>query len=157
VNACAISPDGSWLASASFDGTLKIWDVASGQERHTLSGHEDTVNICAISPDGSWLLSASDDGTLRIWDGVSGQIRHTLTEHTDAVNACAISPDGSWLVSASSDGTLKSWNISAMEKVREVLTFHANGELNDCEFCLDWKHIIAVGASGIYFFRVVDE
>jgi WD40 repeat protein len=151
VRACAISPDGTWLVSASADSTLKIWDIGSGQERHTLHGHHNQVRACAISPDGTWLVSASDDKTLKLWDSATGQERYTLYGHSNQIRACAISPEGTWLVSASNDQTLRLWDIPA---TREVQTFHANGELRGCKFCVDWKHIIATGARGVYFLRV---
>ena len=113
VFACAISPDGTWLLSASSDGTLRIWDATSGQSLHTLPGYTSLVNACAVSPDGTWLLSASDDHTLRIWDVASGQCLHTLIGHTHKVTDCAISPDGTWLLSASDDYTLRIWDAAS--------------------------------------------
>src|SRR5450759_3137258 len=61
VNACAVSPDGTCIVSASWDHTLKIWDAATGTERTTLTGHTRRVTACAVSPDGTWILSASGD------------------------------------------------------------------------------------------------
>ena len=111
VNACAISPDGTWIASASHDGTLKVWDAATGVATATLVGHTDRVWGCAISPDGAWIVSASEDRTLRIWDAATGVERATLTGHAGPVNACAVSPDGAWIVSPSDDNTLKIWDV----------------------------------------------
>jgi hypothetical protein len=68
VRALAVAPDGSWLASAGDDQTVRIWDPATGQERHALTGHTGEVTALAVAPDGSWLASASDDQTVRIWD-----------------------------------------------------------------------------------------
>ena len=70
VYACAISPDCSFVLSASRDNTLKIWDAATGEERVTLTGHTNDVRACAISPDSSFVVSASNDETLKIWDAV---------------------------------------------------------------------------------------
>jgi WD40 repeat protein len=67
VNAVAVAPDGSWLVSGNYDGTVRIWDVATGKQRATFTGHTGSVNAVAVSPDGSWLVSGSDDGTVRIW------------------------------------------------------------------------------------------
>jgi hypothetical protein len=72
---CAVSPDGTSILSASDDGTLKIWDAASGAERATLTGHTDDVRGCAVSPDGTWIVSGSVDCTLRVWDAVTGEQR----------------------------------------------------------------------------------
>ena len=77
-----MAPDGSWLASGGRDGTVRIWDVATGQERAVLTGHTGEVEAVAVAPDGSWLASGSGDGTVRIWDVATGQERAVLTGHT---------------------------------------------------------------------------
>jgi WD40 repeat protein len=79
VFALAVAPDGSWLASAGRDETVRIWDPATGTVGHTLTGHTDWVGTLAVAPDGSWLASASADGTVRIWDPVTG--------HRDRIHA----------------------------------------------------------------------
>jgi WD40 repeat protein len=72
LTALAVSPDGSWLASASHDATVRLWKSADGTPGATLTGHTGSVRKLAISPDGSWLASAGDDGTLRLWNTVDG-------------------------------------------------------------------------------------
>ena len=83
---------------------------ATGQTRHTLTGHTGWVPALAVAPDGTWLATASDDGTVRIWDPATGQTRHTLTGHTDGVRAVAVAPDGTWLATAGDDGTVRIWD-----------------------------------------------
>ncbi len=90
VYAVAIAPDGTWLASGTEDGTVRIWDPATGQQRANLTGHSGIWDV-AISPDGTWLASGSRDGTVRIWDPVTGEQRATLTGHTIDVTAVATS------------------------------------------------------------------
>ena len=62
-----IAPDGSCSPAAGEDGTVRIWDTDTGQERATLPGHHGVVSAVAIAPDGSW-LATGDDGMVRIWD-----------------------------------------------------------------------------------------
>ena len=113
------------LATASDDGTVRIWDPHTGQARHTLTGHTGAVRALAVAPDGTWLASAGDDGTVRIWDPHTGQARHTLTGHTDAVRALAVAPDGTWLASASNDGTVRIWDPHTGQ-TRHTLTGHTD-------------------------------
>ncbi len=103
------SPDGTRLASASDDTTVRIWRAADGALLQTLTGHTDWVRDVAWSLDGTRLASASHDGTVRIWRAADGALRHTLTGHTKAVVEVVWSPDGTWLASASDDATVRLW------------------------------------------------
>ena len=121
VTSCEFAPDGSRIASASFDGTLRIWDSGSGRElticKVDLTGAERGVHACAFLPDGRSIVSAGGDGTLRIWDTATGQELMELVGHEDAVLACAISPDGQQILSLSCDQTLRVWDATSGEIV----------------------------------------
>ena len=103
VNGVAFSPDGRLLATASYDGTARLWDPATGDCLRTLTGHDDTVYGVAFSPDGRLLATASRDGTARLWDPATGERLRTLTGHDDWVNGVAFSPDGRLLATACAD------------------------------------------------------
>ena len=84
VRAVAVAPDGSWLATAGEDGSVRIWDPATGELRAVLTGHTGWVRALAVAPDGSWLATAGEDGSVRIWDPATGQERAALTALTAA-------------------------------------------------------------------------
>ncbi|HXL87390.1 MAG TPA: WD40 repeat domain-containing protein, partial [Streptosporangiaceae bacterium] len=123
VWAVAVAPDGSWLATGSADGTVRIWDAATGQERAVLTGHKDSVLAVAVAPDGSWLATGSGDDTVRIRDTATGQERTVLTGHKGSVRAVAVAPDGSWLATGSADRTVRIWDAATGQE-RAVLTGH---------------------------------
>jgi WD domain, G-beta repeat/APAF-1 helical domain len=103
VTGCAVSPDGRFIVSASFDDTLKVWDAATGAERLSLTGHTGMVTSCAVSSDGRWIISSSRDQTLKMWDALTGQCQ--LTFPVDGpLNCCAFHPDGEHLIAGGEQG-----------------------------------------------------
>src|SRR6266850_3870972 len=88
------SRDGRTLVTGNFNGTVKLWDVASGRVLRTLDGHSDLVYKGVLSPDEKLLASCSRDGTIKIWDAATGVELRTLRGHTRPVKAVAFSPDG---------------------------------------------------------------
>jgi WD40 repeat protein len=120
VSTAAISHDGKYAVSGSWDHTLKVWDLSSGDVIHTLEGHDGGVLAVAISPDGNTAVSGSNDKTLKVWDLSSGHVIHTLVGHSDMVEAVAISPDGNTAVSGSYDHTLKLWDLSTGQVIHTL-------------------------------------
>jgi len=116
----AVTPDGRHALSASYDGTLKVWDLESGRELQTLAGHGDQVTGVVTTPDGRRAVSSSEDGTLKVWDLQSGRELRTLAGHGDWVAAVAVAPDGRRAVSASGDKTLKVWDLQSGRELRTL-------------------------------------
>ena len=125
VHGVAFSPDGRLLASCGLDGTVQLWDPASGEHRRTLTGHTGYVRSVAFSPDGRLLASCSNDNTVRLWDPASGEHRRTLTGHAGPVQGVAFSPDGRLLASCSGDQTVRLWDPASGE-YRHILTGHTD-------------------------------
>jgi WD40 repeat protein len=141
VSSVAYSPDGTRIVSGSYDDTLKVWDVATGQATQTLSGHKGPVLCVAVSPNGARIVSGSWDNTLKVWDAATAQVTLTLIGHTDRVNSVAYSPDGTRIVSGSEDKTLKVWD-SATGQATLTLTGHEASVLG-VEYSPDGTRIVS--------------
>src|SRR5439155_6880802 len=101
VTDVAFSADGKRLASASRDGTVRMWDAATGAKLHTLKAHDSFVDAVAFSPNGKWVASGGWDAAVRLWDAATGQeVRKFQAGDTDndAVHSVAFSPDSKKLI-----------------------------------------------------------
>lgn len=114
------SPDGSTLATASKDGTARLWDVATGKMRQIFAGHSSEVTCVAFSPDGEYLATGSEDRQVLIWDTASGAQLFALRGHTEHVLALAFSPDGRILASGGRGNCVRLWDLDSRSLVRTL-------------------------------------
>ena len=143
VSSVSFSPDGRQALSGSFDGSMKLWDLARGRLLRTFdhaNKKDDWGVTCVVfSSDGKRVLSGGEDGDIKLWDAVTGRLLRTFG-HGRMVTSIAVSPDSTRMISGSGDsldlageGTagagdnkVKLWEI-ATGKLLQTFEGHAGG------------------------------
>ncbi len=113
VQCVAWSPTGQQILTGSWDRTLIIWEIATGQKLRILRGHQHPLTCAKWSPDGTSILSVASSqlgGQIKLWDVDSGKLRASLEAHNNWVNGADWSPDSKKFVTASDDQTLIIWD-----------------------------------------------
>ena len=163
VYSVAFSPDGKYLASGSYDKTIKLYDVSdpkNAREIKTLKGHSDYVYSVVFSPDGKYLVSGSYDDTIKLYDVIDPKNAYeikTLSGHSGDVNSVAFSPDGKYLASASDDNTIKLYDVIDPKNAREIKTLsgHSNW-VRSVAFSPDGKYLASGSYKEIKLWNVID-
>ncbi|MEI6315088.1 MAG: tetratricopeptide repeat protein, partial [Syntrophus sp. (in: bacteria)] len=109
--------------------TIKLWDVATGRNTATLTGHSDTDYSVDFSPDGKVIVPEIDDKTIKLWDVMTGRNTATLTGHSDAIGRVNFSPDGQVIVSESADKTIKLWDVTSGRNTATLTGLSDSGTL----------------------------
>ncbi len=146
VSSVAVSPQGRRLVSAADDGTIKLWDMDTGEALSTLRVSSKGVFSVAFSPNGRRFASAGSDRMVTVWDAGTGDVLRTISGHTAAVHSVKFSPDSERLASASADRTIKIWEA---ETGALQLTLSGHTNLVACvTFRADGKRLASTGEDG---------
>jgi len=158
----AFSPDGTRIAKAMWDNTVRIWNMETGKQESVLIGHQGPVNHLAFSLDGKRIATSSgyferDEGlegdkTARVWDAETGEQLAVLRGHEGSVSTVAFSPDGRRVLTSSLDDTARVWDTATGKEI-----FKLEGHSDDilrATYSPDGKYVAT--ASTDYTARVWD-
>jgi WD40 repeat protein len=119
ITSLDFSPIENRLATASADGTVRIWEWP-GRESDLILEHEATVYTVDFSPDQKWLATASADNTARVWEIATGREVARFDQHESYLNSVDFSPDGKWVVTTSADETARVWGAATGREITVV-------------------------------------
>ena len=151
IMALSFSPDGALIAASMSDGSVGVWESATGEERHRLQGHELVATDVEFSPDGQMLASSSGDKTIRLWDVASGETVRVLEGHIGYVMKIDFNHDGTKLASSAADETptgagddaedrkVRIWDVESGETA--LVIDPDSGYVRDVEFSPDGRSV----------------
>lgn len=145
----ALSSDGQFALSASWDCTLRLWDLNSGKSTRRFVGHTKDVLSVAFSPDNRQIVSGSRDKTIKMWNTL-GECKYNITDdnHSEWVSCVRFSPNPAvpLIVSCGWDKLVKVWDLTKM-KLRTNFIGH-NGYLNTLAISPDGSMCASAGRDG---------
>ena len=141
VACMGFNADGSLLATGGLDGTVRVWDAASGECLRVLRGHTHFVMCCAFNRQGSVVASGAYDETVRLWEVKTGACVRKLPAHSDPVTAVDFSADSSLLVSSSHDGLCRIWDAETGSCMKTLLS-PANPPISFARFTPNSKYVL---------------
>ena len=141
ISSVAFSPDDKKIVTASYDGTIKIWDVETGEELITSEKVGESLTSANFSPDGKYVISSFYDGTISIWDVETGKEIEKHFGHQSKVNYVNFSNDGKRLVSVSDDETIRLWNVEKFNGSNIITT---NNYLSNIDISPDRNQIVTM-------------
>ncbi len=147
-SAVACSRDGASVLTGQLNGTVQLWEVATGAELRAFEGHNGAIRGAVYSPDGIHVLTGSEDGTAKLWNVNTGAVAADCTANEDAVMSVAISPDGARIGTGALNNTAKIFDAQTGDEVYSFNPAHPYGEVRSVAFTADGKRFLAGCSTG---------
>ncbi|KAL8495269.1 hypothetical protein ACS0TY_019427 [Phlomoides rotata] len=125
VRSVAVDPSNTWFCTGSADRTIKIWDLASGRLKLTLTGHIDQVRGLAVSNKHTYMFSAGDDKLVKCWDLEQNKVIRSYHGHLSGVYCLALHPTIDILLTGGRDSVCRVWDIRSKMQIH-ALSGHDN-------------------------------
>ncbi|MBN2348200.1 MAG: WD40 repeat domain-containing protein [Bacteroidales bacterium] len=136
-----MSGDLSKMIAGSYNKTVKMWDVQSGDVIRIFEGHEKSALAVALSNNGLLAASGSLDQSVRIWNTKTGELTQLLERHSDNIYSLAFHPSDTLLASASRDNTIRLWNVNTGDVVQSYIGH--NKDVLDVKFTPDGNYLLS--------------
>ncbi|KAF7355894.1 Wd-40 repeat protein [Mycena venus] len=149
------SPNGTVVATSSWDKTVRIWSMESGKLVHILRGARGQSWAGAFSPNGELVAAGAGDGMVRIWRIDTGELLHTLGDFRGWVRSLSFSPDSRHLAAGASGGTLKIFNVESGEQELHWPTF--SRELLNVQYTFGGDLFFSSTDGGVFGYRASQD
>ncbi len=146
ASAMAASPDGQYLATSNFSGSIFMWLTVDGSSPGRL-WRDSNVECLQFSPDSQLLAAGYGDNIVVLWKVIDGKRAFTLLGHSERVVAAAFSPDSKLLASGSWDGTVRLWDTDTGQEIR--LLDGKGGRIQQVSFTRDGKTLLSLAGDGL--------
>lgn len=143
----SFTPNDLYLVTGSLGKKLTMWEIDTGEEYRTFTGHTDVVSEIRFLPDGKSMISSSWDHSLKCWDYRNGFTEKKFAGHEGPVNDFDITPDGKKMISASTDRSLILWDVDKAEMIRKFVGHTA--PVTAVRFSRNGRHAISEGLDGV--------
>ena len=133
INAVAITDDGAFAVTASYDKSLIVWDLKKRVSVHTLTGHKRSVTSVVVIPGTHKVISGSQDSNLAVWNLDTGCLEEVWNGHSAEVLSLAVMPAGRRAFSGAQDDSIRVWDVSSgrQSEIVDVKEFEVDGVVLD--------------------------
>ena len=162
INDIAVSSDGRWALTASFDSSMILWNLQNGNQIKRFTDHTGTVQAVDISSDGKYALSASIDNQIFYWDIQEEKILRRMIGHIDGrgVTGVAFLSNDQMAISASWDGSMIVWDLATGQQIKRLTDFkseigsHVFENIFDISTSPDKRHVLSAGNKQILLWDI---